>query len=171
MRVAVVQVAYGDEEPVVERVERVAGLVREQRGHDLVVLPELWAPGGFSYREWDARAEPIDGPIAGAMSAAARDAGVMLHAGSIIERPGTGETGPEGKGLWNTSLVFGADGSLRAAYRKIHRFGFGSGEPRLLEAGEDVVLVDLPGGAKAGLSTCYDLRCSRTRGPSRTSAS
>ena len=158
MRVAVVQVAYGDEEPVVERVERVAGLVREQRGHDLVVLPELWAPGGFSYREWDARAEPIDGPIAGAMSAAARDAGVMLHAGSIIERPGTGETGPEGKGLWNTSLVFGTDGSLRAAYRKIHRFGFGAGEPRLLEAGEDVVLVDLPGGATAGLSTCYDLR-------------
>jgi predicted amidohydrolase len=158
MRVAVVQVAYGDDEPMADRVERVAQLVREQRGHDLVVLPELWAPGGFAYREWAERAQPVDGPIGQAMSAAARDAGVMLHAGSIVERPADGETGPEGRGLWNTSLVYAADGSLTAAYRKIHRFGFGAGEPRLMDAGEDVVLVDLPGGARAGLSTCYDLR-------------
>jgi len=158
MRVAVVQVAYGDDEPMQDRVERVAQLVRDQRGHDLVVLPELWAPGGFAYREWADRAQPVDGPIGQAMSAAARDAGVVLHAGSIVERPADGEIGPEGRGLWNTSLVYAADGSLAAAYRKIHRFGFGAGEPRLMDAGEDVVLVDLPGGARAGLSTCYDLR-------------
>ena len=159
MRVAVIQVGYGDAEPVQERVERVASLVREQAGHDLVVLPELWAPGGFAYREWDARAEPVDGPTAQAMSAAARDAGVMLHAGSIVERPTNGEHGPEGRGLWNTSLVFSPAGELVATYRKIHRFGFGAGEPKLMDAGEDVVLVDLPGGqGRAGLSTCYDLR-------------
>jgi predicted amidohydrolase len=159
MRVAVVQVAYGDAEPMDERIERVADLVRQQRGHDLVVLPELWAPGGFAYREWAERAQPVDGPIGQAMADAARDAGVMLHAGSIVERPAGGETGTDGHGLWNTSLVYRPDGSLAAAYRKIHRFGFGSGEPRLMDAGEDVVLVDLPGGAGiAGLSTCYDLR-------------
>ena len=116
------------------------------------------APGGFAYREWADRAQPVDGPIGQAMSAAARDAGVVLHAGSIVERPADGAIGPEGRGLWNTSLVYAADGSLAAAYRKIHRFGFGAGEPRLMDAGEDVVLVDLPGGARAGLSTCYDLR-------------
>jgi predicted amidohydrolase len=159
VRVAVIQVAYGDDEPVHARVERVAAMVRQQAGHDLVVLPELWAPGGFAYREWDERAEPVDGPTAQAMAAAARDAGVMLHAGSIVERPADGETGPEGRGLWNTSLVFTPDGELAATYRKIHRFGFGAGEPRLMDAGEDVVLVDLPGGeGRAGLSTCYDLR-------------
>lgn len=159
MRVAVIQVGYGDAEPVQERVERVAGLVRAQAGHDLVVLPELWAPGGFAYREWDQRAEPVDGPTAQAMAAAARDAGVMLHAGSIVERPADGEKGPDGRGLWNTSLVFSPTGELVATYRKIHRFGFGSGEPRLMDAGEEVVLVDLPGdGGRAGLSTCYDLR-------------
>ncbi|MDR6863364.1 carbon-nitrogen family hydrolase [Phycicoccus sp. 3266] len=162
MRVAVVQVGYGDAEPVPERVERVAALVRAQAGHDLVVLPELWAPGGFAYREWQDRAEPVDGPVGQAMSAAARDAGVVLHAGSIIERPGGGEVGPDGHGLWNTSLVYGPDGGLLAAYRKVHRFGFGAGEPKLLDAGEDVVVVDLPlrdgGSVRAGLSTCYDLR-------------
>ena len=159
MRVAVIQVGYGDAEPVPERVERVAALVREQAGHDLVVLPELWAPGGFAYREWEERAEPVDGPTAQAMADAARDAGVMLHAGSIVERPTTGEQGPEGRGLWNTSLVFSPAGELVATYRKIHRFGFGAGEPKLMDAGEDIVLVDLPGGqGRAGLSTCYDLR-------------
>ncbi len=166
MRVAVVQVAYGDEETMDARIERVSDLVRAQAGHDLVVLPELWGPGGFSYREWDTRAQPVDGSIGTAMSAAARDAGVLLHAGSIVERPASGEVGPEGHGLWNTSLVYGPDGSLVAAYRKIHRFGFGAGEPKLMDAGEELVLLDLPGDPlpdgsaafRAGLSTCYDLR-------------
>jgi predicted amidohydrolase len=162
MRVAVVQVAYGDEETMDARIDRVADLVRSQAGHDLVVLPELWAPGGFSYREWDASALPVYGSIGAALSAAARDAGVLLHAGSIVERPASGEVGPDGHGLWNTSLVYGPDGRLVAAYRKIHRFGFGAGEPRLMDAGETIELVDLPddgaSGHRAGLSTCYDLR-------------
>ena len=163
MRVALIQLAYGDDEPVVDRTRRVAALVREQAGHDLVVLPELWSAGGFAYREWAARAESVDGPVAAAMSAAARDAGVLLHAGSIAERPGDGERGPEGKDLWNTSLVFSARGELLASYRKIHRFGFGTGEPKLMEAGEHLAYVDVPDAGRgepgrAALSTCYDLR-------------
>lgn len=164
MRIAVIQLGYDDQEPVADRVIRAAALVRAQAGHDLVVLPELWAPGGFSYQRWDERAEPVDGPVASAMSAAARDAAVMLHAGSIVERQADGAPGPEGKHLWNTSLVFSADGSLAATYRKIHRFGFGLGEPLLMEAGESLSLVNVPdswpsaGVARAALSTCYDLR-------------
>jgi predicted amidohydrolase len=164
MRIAVIQLGYDDREPVAERVTRAADIVRAQAGHDLVVLPELWAPGGFSYRRWEERAEPVDGPVASEMSAAARDAGLMLHAGSIVERPVNGASGPEGKHLWNTSLVFAADGSLAATYRKIHRFGFGQGEPLLMEAGDALSLLDVPdspasgGTVRAALSTCYDLR-------------
>jgi predicted amidohydrolase len=164
MRIAVIQLGYDDREPVADRVTRAGALVRAQAGHDLVVLPELWAPGGFAYKRWQERAEPIDGPVASLMSAAARDAGVMLHAGSIVERPAHGGRGPEGKDLWNTSLVFAADGSLAATYRKIHRFGFGQGEPLLMEAGNALSLLDVPdsstagGVARAALSTCYDLR-------------
>src|SRR5471030_2360107 len=164
MRIAVIQLGYDDLEPVADRVTRAADLVRAQAGHDFVVLPELWAPGGFSYEQWDERAESVDGPIASAMSEAARDAGLMLHAGSIVERPADGARGPEGKGLWNTSLVFAADGTLAATYSKIHRFGFGRGEPALMEAGDALSLVDVPdsspadGTVRAALSTCYDLR-------------
>ena len=162
MRVHVVQVAYGDDEPVADRVERVAGLVRAQRGADLVVLPELWAPTGFDYRKWPAARETVDGPTVAAIAAAARDIGAVVHAGSIVETvpddapaDARGETG---RGLWNTSVVLGADGGVLATYRKIHRFGFGEGEPKLLEAGEDVVTFPLADGTVVGLATCYDLR-------------
>ncbi|MBM6403349.1 apolipoprotein acyltransferase [Phycicoccus sp. CSK15P-2] len=160
MRIAVVQLAYDDEEPFAARVERVAALVAGLAGHDLVVLPELWAPTGFDYRRWDAEAQPLDGPWAAAMTDAARAVGGTLHAGSFVER--LPEPGPDGNDLANTSLVLAADGTRLAVYRKVHRFGFGNGEPKLMEAGEDVVVVDLPDGAggvvRTGLSTCYDLR-------------
>ena len=156
MRLAVLQLSYGDEEPVHARRERVAAMVRDQRGADLVVLPELWAPGGFAYRGWPEHAEALDGPTMTAIAAAAADIGAVVHAGSVIERA---PAGPDGRGLWNTSVLLGPDGSVVATYRKVHRFGFGAGEPELLEAGTDIVTAPLPGmDVVAGLSTCYDLR-------------
>jgi predicted amidohydrolase len=160
MRVHLLQVGYGDDEPVAARVERVCALVARQAGADLVVLPELWAPTGFGYRGWVAAAESVDGPTVRAVADAARAIGATVHAGSIIERMPDG--GPEGRGLWNTSVLLGPDGGLRAVYRKIHRFGFAGGEPRLLEAGERIVTADLTTAAgeqaRLGLATCYDLR-------------
>ena len=169
MKVAVIQLAYGDDESVADRTARVVDLVRAQEGHDLVVLPELWPAGGFDYASWDARAEPVDGPVAQALAGAAKAAGVTLHGGSIVER---GEpTSPDGHGVWNTSLVFSPAGELVATYRKIHRFGFGEGEPRLMDPGGELVVIDVPVDAgdsagstptvatvPVGLSTCYDLR-------------
>ncbi len=158
MRVHVVQVAYTDEERVEARVERVAALVAGQRGADLVVLPELWPHGGFSYRSWAERAEPLDGPSLSAIAKAAAEIGAVVHAGSIVERAAPG---PEGRGLWNTSVLFGPTGDRIAVYRKIHRFGFGNGEPVLLEAGDELVVrtVSLAGRPTGvGLATCYDLR-------------
>ena len=169
MKVAVIQLAYGDDESVADRTARVVELVRAQEGHDLVILPELWPAGGFDYPRWDARAEPVDGPIAHALAGAAKAAGVTLHGGSIVER---GEpTSAEGHGVWNTSLVFSPAGELVATYRKIHRFGFGEGEPRLMDPGGELVVIDVPVDVghsapptpavptvPVGLSTCYDLR-------------
>ena len=162
MRIAVIQLAYGDAEPFAARVDRVAALVAEQAGHDLVVLPELWGATGFDYTRWAAEAQPLDGPWAAAMADAARAAGATLHAGSFVER--LPEPGPDGNDLANTSVLYSADGHVLATYRKIHRFGFGAGEPRLMEAGEEVVVTGIPAGEAAGgavpvgLSTCYDLR-------------
>ena len=160
MRIAVMQLAYGDEESFEARVDRVAGLVAAQNGHDLVVLPELWGATGFDYTRGAVQAQQLAGPWAGALADAARAAGVVLHAGSFVER--LPEPGADGNDLANTSLLFAADGQLLATYRKIHRFGFGTGEPKLMEAGDEVVVTGIPlmagGSVLTGLSTCYDLR-------------
>lgn len=160
MRIALIQVEYADGESVQDRTDRVVELVRAQKGHDLVVLPEMWSAGAFDYRAWPERTQTVDGPVISRVAEAAREIGAVVHAGSIAEAP-PGEPGPQGRGLWNTSVLLDADGEQVARYRKVHRFGFGKGEPLLMEAGEDVVVLDLPApaeGLRAGLSTCYDLR-------------
>ncbi|MCY0924626.1 carbon-nitrogen family hydrolase [Streptomyces sp. H27-H1] len=150
MRASLIQIAVNEGESVVSRRSRAADLVREQSGSDLVVLPELWTVGAFAYEQFETEAEPLDGPTYGAMSAAARDAGVWLHAGSFVERAGDGS-------LYNTALVLSPTGELAATYRKIHRFGFDQGEAVLMSAGESLTTVTLPE-QTLGLATCYDLR-------------
>ncbi|MFH9585258.1 carbon-nitrogen family hydrolase [Streptomyces luteogriseus] len=150
MRASVIQIAVNEDESVEARRRRVAAMVREQAGSDLVVLPELWTTGAFAYEAFGSEAEPLEGPTYEAMAKAASDVGVWLHAGSIPERD------PDGP-LYNTSLVFSPSGDLAAAYRKIHRFGFDKGEAVLMGAGAELVTVRLPE-TTLGLSTCYDLR-------------
>jgi predicted amidohydrolase len=144
------QISVDEGESVDSRRQRVAALVRDQAGADLVVLPELWTTGAFAYEEFAGEAEPLEGPTHEAMAKAASDAGVWLHAGSIPERD------PDGP-LYNTSLVFSPSGELAAAYRKIHRFGFDKGEAVLMGAGRELVTVRLPD-TTIGVATCYDLR-------------
>ena len=113
MRIAVIQLAYGDDESFEARTDRVAGLVAAHSGHDLVVLPELWGATGFDYTRWAGQAQPLDGPWARAMADAARAAGVVLHAGSFVER--LPESGVDGHDLANTSLLYSADGRARGS--------------------------------------------------------
>ncbi|MBE4734838.1 MULTISPECIES: carbon-nitrogen family hydrolase [Streptomyces] len=150
MRASLIQIGVDEDESVDSRRRRVAALVREQAGADLVVLPELWTTGAFAFESFAAAAEPLEGPTYEAMAKAASDTGVWLHAGSIPERD------PEGT-LYNTSLVFSPSGDLAAAYRKIHRFGFDKGEAVLMGAGAELVTVRLPD-TTVGIATCYDLR-------------
>jgi predicted amidohydrolase len=150
VRASLIQIAVDPDEPANSRRERAASLVRRQRGADLVVLPELWPVGAFAYESFADEAESTSGPTFEAMSAAARDAAVWLHAGSIVEKA------PDGA-LYNTSLVLSPAGELAGTYRKIHRFGFDKGEATLMAAGDQFVTVRLPD-TTLGLATCYDLR-------------
>ncbi|MER5462937.1 carbon-nitrogen family hydrolase [Streptomyces sp. NPDC002668] len=164
MRASLIQIAVDPDESVNSRRRRVAALVREQRGADLVVLPELWPVGAFAYESFAAEAESLDGATYEVMAKAASDAGVWLHAGSIVEKAASGSGAAAGSGtLYNTSLVLSPTGELVRSYRKIHRFGFDKGEAVMMGAGDELVTVPLPGtesspGLTLGLATCYDLR-------------
>ncbi|MFD4867548.1 nitrilase-related carbon-nitrogen hydrolase [Streptomyces sp. NPDC058412] len=150
MRATLIQLRVDETEDAGARRRRAADLVRARAGDDLVVLPEGWAAGAWNHATWPRDAEPLNGPTALAMSEAARDACVWLHAGTIVERD------PDGT-LYNTALLFGPDGVRRGHYRKIHRYGFDTGEAALMGAGERIVTVPADFGT-VGLATCYDLR-------------
>lgn len=151
MRISVLQIEYDDVESLPARVDRVARLVRSAgaSGADLVVLPELWAQGGFAYDRWAEGAQPLDGPVVTAMREAAAAIGAHVHMGSLVER--------DGDRLYNTSVLLDPAGEIAATYRKIHLFGFGEGEPVLMSPGEAVVTAKV-GDTTVGLATCYDLR-------------
>ncbi|URM90713.1 carbon-nitrogen family hydrolase [Streptomyces sp. MRC013] len=149
MRASLIQIAVNPDETADARRRRAAALVREESASDLVVLPELWPVGAFAYEAFAADAEPLRGPTYEAMAAAAAEARVWLHAGSLVER--------DGDALYNTSLVFSPDGGLARTYRKIHRFGFDQGEAVLMSAGRELAVAPFPE-LPFGLATCYDLR-------------
>lgn len=125
-------------------------------GARMVVLPEIWTflGGDDGNRE---NAEPIPGPVTDALSAKARQHGIYVHGGSILEKR-TGE--PK---LFNTTVVFDPNGELVAKYSKIHMFdvvldGVASyKESSTVRRGEDIVTFDMDG-VTVGLAICYDLR-------------
>jgi deaminated glutathione amidase len=83
--------------------------------------------------------------------------GAELVAGSISEHIGGQDK------LRNTSLHYGPDGELKAAYRKIHMFDVEVGgveyrESEHSEPADEIVLSQTGGGVTLGLTICYDLR-------------
>jgi len=125
-------------------------------GARLVVLPEKWSVLGRS-ADLRAGAEPLDGPALSWASDVARELGIDLVAGSIVERQASTER------LANTSVHFGPDGEPRGTYRKIHMFdveveGVAYHESELEEPGTEIVLSETADGVPLGLSVCYDVR-------------
>ncbi len=125
-------------------------------GAQLIVLPEKWTAMGGEQDMLDS-AQPLEGPAIAWARAVARELGIEIVAGSILERlPGQDK-------LANTSVHIDADGEIRALYRKIHMFdveveGRVYRESELEQAGEEIVLSATADGLELGLTVCYDLR-------------
>ncbi len=133
-------------------------LVRDAaaRGAELVALPEKWTVLG-GREQMTAGAHSFDGPAISWARSVAAELGIDLLAGSLFEREPGAEKGS------NTSVHVGPDGQLRAVYRKIHLFdvevdGAVYAESATEDPGDESVVTELAGGARLGLSVCFDLR-------------
>jgi predicted amidohydrolase len=122
----------------------------------VVALPEVFIWRGEKKRERE-MAEAIPGPTAEKLGALARELGIFLLGGSILEAiPGSPKA-------YNTSLFFDPAGNLVASYRKIHLFdvdlanGTSLRESATREFGDAAVVADTQLCAM-GLTVCYDLR-------------
>lgn len=162
MRLALVQIEVRPSR-VEGNLERAVAAVEDaaDRGADLVALPELFATGYFAFDSYARTAEPIGGPIHEELRAAADRCDVAVLAGTIVEdlaaSADAGHQVPDEAGLANTAVLFGADGSRLATYRKHHLFGYDSRESELLTAGDRIDVATV-GGFTVGMATCYDLR-------------
>jgi predicted amidohydrolase len=125
-------------------------------GADLVVLPERLDLRGRN-EVYEREAEGLDGEVGRWASALAGELGIDLVPGSVSERRDGHDK------LSNTSMHFGPDGELKAAYRKIHMFDVVVGEIEYREsaaheAAEEIVVSETADGSGLGLTICYDLR-------------
>jgi predicted amidohydrolase len=156
LRVAAVQLnSTADPAANLEVADRLTRLAAKD-GATLIVLPEKWTAIG-SDAQLLAAAETLEGPAIEWARATARELGVDLVAGSIVERLSGLEK------LANTSVHVDPHGELKAAYRKVHMFDVQIGERAyresdLEEPGEEIVLSETGAGVELGLSICYDLR-------------
>ncbi|MGH2860083.1 MAG: carbon-nitrogen hydrolase family protein [Solirubrobacteraceae bacterium] len=149
------------------------------QGAQLVVLPEKWTVLGRS-EVMEQHAQTLDGPAARWASDIAKELQIDLIAGSFVEKRG------DQPKTANTSLHIGPDGTIAAAYRKMHMFdveveGTVYAESAREQAGDEVVTTtvggatitagranptdpaanhaaDPPGARILGMTICYDVR-------------
>ena len=156
MRAAVVQLnSTDDKERNMAKADR---LTREAAadGAELIVLPEKFNVLG-EHEDYVAGAETLDGPTIAWAREIAREFGIDLVAGSIVEKREGREK------LGNTSVHVGPDGEVRGVYRKIHMFdvvvgGIEYRESASEDPGDEIIVSEAGSGVPLGLTVCYDLR-------------
>ena len=148
MRIACIQMEVNDRSKE-ENLNHAEELIKRAEGADLILLPEIWNIGYFSFDKYERESESLEGETAQRMSRMARSVEAWLLAGSWVVK------GPQG--LYNTAFLFDREGGAVTTYRKIHLFGYGSREQEFLKKGNEVVTVETELGV-LGLASCYDLR-------------
>ena len=156
MSAAAVQLSSGSDpasnvESAVELIRRAAGL-----GATYIQLPEY-----FNYlgpiNNYERVAESIPGPTTQRFGALAKELGVTLHLGSMLE-----VSSVAGK-FFNTSVLLDRSGEVTARYRKAHLFDIDvpgevvMKESDFITAGDQLIVAECPG-FRLGMSVCFDLR-------------
>lgn len=146
LRIALVQQDTVWQDPAAN-LARARGFVEQaaRAGARVVVFPELFTLGFTMAPE--PFAEALPGPTSEAVASLSKAFGVYVI-GSAVEAHT-----PHPR---NAAFVTGPDGSLVAAYRKIHPFSYGE-ENLHYSGGEDCPLFMIDG-VPCGLQICYDLR-------------
>lgn len=155
MKITAVQMNSQDDiEDNLAFVETAARQARHDDNAQMIVLPEY-----FAYLHDDVVKRRASGAeydrICDRLAKVARDNGLYVHAGSIVE--------PKDDRAYNTTIAFGPDGEQLARYRKIHLFDFDNPngtrhrESEAVAPGTEVVTYRA-GNLTIGCAICYDIR-------------
>lgn len=149
MKSAIIQFKIDPQESIDQTMKRMSQKLDECRDADLIVLPEMWAVGYYSFDEYAAHAETENGPVISFLKRKAKELHAYIAGGSIVER--------DGGRLYNTLFFLSPDGHVAAKYRKQYMVGFDSREAELLTAGDSTTTIRTEFGV-IGFAICYDLR-------------
>ena len=101
MKVISLQLEVGDR-PKDENVTRALDIVDQAPEADLILLPEIWPCGFFSFGRYREESESIDGPTVTAFKEKAVARSCHIHMGSLVVR--------EGDHYYNTSVLISPAG-------------------------------------------------------------
>ena len=133
-----------------------------RHGASLIATPENTPFLGPQFHKVEL-AEPLEGNTGSRLSALAKECNAHLLIGSLAEQRLREDGSVDTQRCYNTSVLYGPDGSMLARYRKMHLFdvdipgGLCVKESDTICPGEEVVVADTELG-KLGMSICYDLR-------------
>lgn len=123
---------------------------------ELVCFPEMVniQTGELTAKE---KSEPLAGKTISLFKELAGKHGIWICCGTILE------TIENDDKVYNTAVLVGRDGTIKATYSKRHTFditmkdGYEYRESDTVKAGEKITVVDTPFG-RVGFGICYDLR-------------
>lgn len=148
MKLALIQMEIAEKNTAGNIAHGLELLQQATNGCDIAVLPEIWTTG-YSLGRLTTEAEAIDGPTVAAVRKIANDNHCAIVAGSLPLRHKDGK-------IYNTTVVIDKQGSVVAAYSKVHLFGLFN-EERFFAAGDNFDTYEL-NGVICGSTICYDLR-------------
>lgn len=148
MKISCVQLAASDH-PKQQNIDHALAMLDQAPESDLIMLPELWPSGFFSFDRYVAESEGLQGHLVQTFRQKAAERGCYLLMGSFVEK--------RGEDYYNCAVLIDPSGQIAATYRKIHLFGYQSAESEILSPGQEVTVVPTQWG-RVGFSTCYDLR-------------
>ena len=158
MNVALIQLNAQDNKPL--NIQKAIRFVEKavSRRAEFILLPEMFNfRGSLSRPEDRARvAEFIPGESTLPFIQIAKKKRVSILTGSVREKISGSDK------MYNTSVLIGPDGKIKARYRKINLFDARIGNKKICEserfkAGQSLSLVALKE-FKVGLAVCYDVR-------------
>lgn len=140
-----------------ENLQQAGEMIRQacEKDIDMAILPEVFN-SPYQADLFPTYAESYPGPSTDFLSAAARENGVAVIGGSIIEKDSDGK-------LYNSCFVFDERGELLGRHRKIHLFDVDMPgkitfkESDTLSPGNNITIVKYRN-ISIGLLICYDIR-------------
>ena len=150
MRVSMVQMVLEDSKGI--NLRKALSFIEKAADSDLIVLPEMLMGKRTETTELYHMAEDVEnGPFASELREAAVRQGADVCT-CLWEDSGSDK-------VYNTAMVYGSDGSVKAKYRKLHLFdALSVKESDHMLKGCEMPPVFECAGVKCGLSICYDLR-------------